>query len=342
MSFRVALAGALLAFLIVPQAAGAHLRSGTVAVDYRATVSDPSTSAYSTRIFQSDRALSITLRKGHTVVLVGYLGEPVFRLDGSGLWVNAASPTALVLRLVKSDQRAAGPGPRWHLEPRRNSVIWHDARTQGLPAGSRVGPWSVPLIVDGRRARLAGELQRFARPSLWPWLTALAALLVAAAVLLALRQRLIARRAATGLALAAGAAATVLIAAFALDAYASPGTWIECLDAIAFIGVGVWAALRGPQHLRTAGAAGTGVVALAVGVLEVPVFLHAIVLAVLPAGAVRALALVAIAAGVGAAAIGGVLFLEAAAVSPRDAAASAGFERPARSRTSLPPTHPRG
>ncbi len=64
-----------------PAAADAHLRSGTVAVDYQASVTSAPSDAYTAQIFASDRALSLRVRAGHTVVLLGYLGEPVFRLD---------------------------------------------------------------------------------------------------------------------------------------------------------------------------------------------------------------------------------------------------------------------
>jgi hypothetical protein len=61
----------VLASLAVPSSAGAHLRSGTVAVDYRASVVASSTPAYSVQIFQSESALGLTLKPGHVVVLVG-------------------------------------------------------------------------------------------------------------------------------------------------------------------------------------------------------------------------------------------------------------------------------
>ncbi len=155
-----------LAILASPAAASAHLRSGTVAVDYRASVSPADTSAYSAQIFQSDRALSITVKPGHAVVLVGYLGEPVFRLDTVGLWVNAASPTAIVLRLVGKSQRVLASTPRWRLARGRRSVVWPDARAQGLPPGVRQGGWRVPLIVDGHRARLTGSYSASPLPRL--------------------------------------------------------------------------------------------------------------------------------------------------------------------------------
>ena len=306
---RAVLAGVVvLAALAVPPSASAHLRSGTVAIDYRARVFDAGTSAYSAQIFQSDRALSLTLEPGHVVVLVGYLGEPVFRLDASGLRVNAASPTAVVAGLVKKSERVPAATPRWRLASGRRSVVWHDARVQRLPQGVRRGVWSVPLIVDGRRSHVRGELQRFPAPALWPWLGALAALLVAGAAPVLLHRRDLVRPAATGFAVMASAASVLMLFGFGLDAYASPGTWIEAADAGAFIGVGIWFLLCGPERWRVAGALGAGLVALAVGLLEAAVFLHPIVLAVLPAVAARLACVVAIGAGLDAAALGALLY----------------------------------
>ena len=119
---------------------------------------------------------------------------------------------------------------------------------------------------------------------------------------------------ADGFALVATAASVVLLMAFALDAYASPGTWIEGLDAIAFLGVGVWALLRGPLQWRDVGAIGLGLVGLAVALLEVPIFLHPIVLAILPATAVRVTAVLALGAGLDAVALGGLRYAEASPI----------------------------
>ena len=59
-----------------------------------------------------------------------------------------------------------------------------------------------------------------------------------------------------------------------------------------------------------AGAVGAGLVALAVGLLEGAVFLHPIVLAILPAVTVRVACLVAIGAGLDAAALGAFFYAE--------------------------------
>ena len=148
----------MLATLAAPSSAGAHLRSGTVAVDYRARVFDSQTAAYAAQIFQSDRALSLAIKPGHVVILVGYLGEPVFRLDAAGLWVNAASPTAVVLRLLKTSDRVVGAvGSMAACVSGGRSVVWQDARVQGLGQGVRRGAWRFPLIVDGRHRSFEGS-----------------------------------------------------------------------------------------------------------------------------------------------------------------------------------------
>src|SRR5947209_1492045 len=83
--------------LLLPPAATAHLRSGTLAVDYRARVTRPRVSpdaAFTVSIYTSDRALRLSARTGHTVTVLGYLGEPFIRLDDRGVAINDASPTA--------------------------------------------------------------------------------------------------------------------------------------------------------------------------------------------------------------------------------------------------------
>jgi hypothetical protein len=304
--------GVALVCLASAGTASAHLRSGTAAVDYRASIFRPAIAAYSAQIYQSDHGLTLTRKARHNVVMLGYLGEPVFRLDAAGLWVNAASPTAAALHLVPKAQTVDAAKPRWRLRRGRRSVVWHDSRVQGLPSGVDHGVWTVPLIVDGRRASLHGELRRFPAPPLWLWLAVLACWPAAASPLLLRRRRDLALRAATGFAWIAAIAATLIALAFALDPYASPGTWIEGLDAIAFLAVGVGVMLRGPQNLHLAAAIWVALVSLAVGLLEGAIFLHPIVLAILPGTIMRILVITAIGAALNAAALGSLLFTEIA------------------------------
>ena len=293
-----------LACTAAPAPATAHLRSGTVAVDYKASVLDPDTPAYTAQIFQSDRALSLKIKPGHTVEVLGYLGEPVFRLAPAGLWVNRASPTAVVFKLLAKSDRVLATAPRWRLEAGKKSVIWPDSRAQGLPPGVSVGIFRVPMLVDGRRTQLEGVLHHYPAPSLVPWVVALAALLVAGAGFVLVRGGKLVGRAAIGLGLAAALASLIIVVAFVLDAYASVGTWIEGFDLVAFLGVGLWVLLRGPGRWHMAAVIGLGLVSLGVGLIDGAVFFHPIVLAVLPATVVRVFVVLAIGAGSDAAALG--------------------------------------
>jgi hypothetical protein len=300
----LAFAAVALAYLATPVPAGAHLRSGTVAVDYQASVRHPDTPAYTAQIFQSDRALGITVKSGHTIVLLGYLGEPVFRLDDAGLWLNLSSPTAAADRLVPKTKPTTAPGPRWRLRRGRHSLVWQDARVQGLPTGLARGPWSVPLIVDGHRSRLEGQLHRFPAPLLWPWLALLGGILAAAALPMRTGRADRVRTEAIGLALLCALASTVLAVVFALDPYASPGTWIEGADGLVFIAVGVGVILRGPRHWHAGAAIGLGLLAVGTGLSKGAIFFHPIALAILPATLVRYAGITAIGAGGGATALG--------------------------------------
>lgn len=307
----LAFAVVALASLAAPVTAGAHLRSGTVAVDYQASVRHPDTPAYTAQIFQSDRALGITVKSGHTLVLLGYLGEPVFRLDDAGLWVNQASPTAAADHLAPKTKPTTAPGPRWRLRRGGHSLVWQDARVQGLPAGVARGPWSVPLIVDGHRFRLKGQLHRLPAPLLWPWLALLVGILVAAALPMRVARADRVRAEAIRLALLCALASTVVAVVFALDPYASPGTWIESADGIVFIAIGVGVILRGPRHWHPGAAIGLGLLGVGIGLSKGAVFFHPIALAILPATVVRYAGITALGAGAGAAALGCWLYARA-------------------------------
>jgi hypothetical protein len=301
-------AGVTVACLLGAAPASAHLRSGTVAVDYRASIASPATAAYVAQIYQSDQGLTLTVRPGHAVVMLGYLNEPVWRLNGAGLWVNAASPTALAMRLVSRGRGLDAATPRWRLRRGRHTVVWHDARVRALPAGVERGAWSLPLLIDGRTSAMHGELRRFPGPSPWIWLALFGAWLGVSALVLARGGGDRIRAGAMVLGGVAAVAAAITGVAFALDAYASPGTWIEGLDAMAFLAVGLAVMWRGPRSLHVAAAIWVGLVSMAVGLLDGAVFLHPIVLSVLPGAVARLLVVTALGAGLGAAVVGSTQF----------------------------------
>lgn len=121
-----------------------------------------------------------------------------------------------------------------------------------------MGERRIPLTVDGRPGRLTGELERFARRSLPLWLGLLLCISALAALIQLAHRRDLLPRLATGLAIAAAAASVVVELVLAFDAYASPGTWIEAVDSIVFLAVGLGVLFRGPESLRMGGAVGAG------------------------------------------------------------------------------------
>src|SRR5213593_3538684 len=71
---------AVVVALVGPAPAGAHVRTGRVAVDYRASffpLGPPLTGVIAVRIYESDLAVGLTVEKHHQVVVLGYVGEPL-------------------------------------------------------------------------------------------------------------------------------------------------------------------------------------------------------------------------------------------------------------------------
>jgi hypothetical protein len=195
---RAAVAAAVVAgSLAVPGTAAAHLRTSRVAVDYEATTAPlrpPLAGAVEARVYRADLALGVRALGAHRVVVLGYTGEPFLRVGPDGTYASRTSLTAAGLGLI-----ASRSGSGWKLVSRAPRLIWHDARVRSLPSGVDHGRWHVPVVVDGRRAELTGELTRVPRPSAWPWLALGAAFAASAGLLLALRRPSLLRPAATAL-----------------------------------------------------------------------------------------------------------------------------------------------
>ena len=282
-----------------------------MAVDYRAIVfplRGPVGAAVSVRVYQSDRALALTVRNGHRVVAFGYLGEPFLRVTGLGVEVNLASPTVAGAGLLKGLSRRAGAGPSWHLRSSGRTVVWHDARLRGLPHGVERGRWRIPLVVDGRRVVLAGELRRARAPSLWPWLVLCLPFVALTALVFFRRRTVLVRRASVGFGALAAVATIATAAGFALDTYASEGRWVEGGNELVFALVGLAVLVRGSDDARAVAGGALGLLGLAVGLGKLPVLLHGIVLSALPGALARLAVVLAIWAGAAATALGLAVF----------------------------------
>jgi hypothetical protein len=311
-----------LASIAAPAPADAHTRSGVVAVDYGASVFPPRpplTSAVTARVAQSDRALGLTVTGGHTVVVLGYLGEPVLRIGPSGVAVNGASPTAAGAGLVTTTPPGPGAAPRWQALSDRPSFAWHDARLRGLPTGVERSRWKLPVLFDGARAELGGEIWRVGRPVLWYWV--LLGIPVVAAVLLVFcfrRPRL--ESAAVTLGVVAAAGPIVTAVGFAAHGKAPEGRIVEGANEIFVALIGLAVLARGSRSARLGAAAGLGLLGVFVGLTKVSALLHGVVLAATPADATRAAVALALWAGLAAAVLGGALFF-AGVFDPRRAGA---------------------
>lgn len=236
------------------------------------------------------------------MVVLGYLGEPVLRIDGRGVTVNAASPTAAAAALLPKHDRHVG----WE---RRSgaTAVWRDPRLQQLPAGIEHARWAIPLVVDGRRTRIVGELQRVPRPTLWPWLLLVLALLAGGSLLALGRDTQRLRSGCVLLGGVATVAAIVTAAGFAFEAHAT-GSRVAAVYLLLFALAGAGAAIWGPREVRVAAAAWLGLVGLMAGLAYGQVFLHGVVLSVLPVTVSRAAAALAVGFGAAACLLGGLFY----------------------------------
>ena len=249
------------------------------------------------------RKLRLTVAPGRQAVVLGYVGEPFLRFDSHGVSANARSETAQGLRLVGT--RAPG-GVTWARIAAGRTFAWADTRVWA-PSSALHGrtniSWSVPVLVDGHRAAVLGELTREAKPPLWPWLLLGALPLAAAAVAVRRRRRLWAI--ACGLAALAGLGTIADLGGFATAGLpVSADRWL--LLAIEVMLTVLAIAFLTRPRARLVAVAAIAAFAVLQALSELAVFRHGVVVSALPASAVRAAAALALGAGLGAA---GLVFL---------------------------------
>jgi hypothetical protein len=286
--------GALVA-LVAPPAASAHVRTGVIAVDYGARV-ETSPPGVSARIYESDLAVRLSAGVAGSVTVLGYRGEPFIHIGRAGADVVKGSLTAA--------------GSRVSLQGR--SAVWHDARVRLLAPGGARRRWTIPLIVDGRPAGLEGEIWRVSAPPVWPWIALCVPFVLVTAFLLAVRPLRGVRVGAIAFGVAAAIGLVVTGAGFAFDSYASEGKWVEAANELVFVLVGVLVVMRGKPDTRAIAGGALGLLGLGVGLSKLPVFVHGIVLSVLPSTVARAAVALTIATGAAATCLGLVIFALAA------------------------------
>lgn len=292
-----------------PGLASAHVgKTLPVATNFTARVAGfvPAAPGLKAKVVDGDQTLWLRAPASSTVVVPGTLGEPLLRFDPRGVWLNLRSVTAQADRIDRFDLRpSANPRaqPLWHRLTAGHAYAWHEHRlhvleplARGRRTAGTVGPWSVPMVADGRALRLHGELMYRPPGPTWVWLglTVVAALASAAAGLR------------SGSALAGlGVAVTLLTWALRVgrELYGRPG-----VPAIGYAGIGLtcvvgvallYGLVNRSEGTRAFTAFLAGFGALYEGLTMFPLLTHAIALSVLPSMFARAAEILVLGAGSG-------------------------------------------
>ena len=286
---------AALAALASPAAAQAHSSSIVVAIDYRVHI-ERVAHGIEARVIDGDRKLRLQVDPRATVLVLGYAREPFLRFSPRGVEVNDVAPTAWSDRAARGSGPKFGAAPRWRLATRAHVFTWHEHRlAPPAPQGQTID-WTIPFVVDGRPAMVTGTARKVARPAVWPWLVIGAVFLAAGAVLL-LRQRPgAARVAALAFACLSGAAALAALVAVTLAGAVGHGEGIELGAAGALAAAALALLVLWPRG-RAVTVGGIATLALIEGLGLLGVFVHAVVIADLPATATRVAAALAICGG---------------------------------------------
>jgi hypothetical protein len=253
---RGRLTGALtpiVAALALPATAAAHGPVDPAASSYEARLSQVP-AGLTAKVIDGDQRLWLRVDPSRTVVVLDYQGAPYLRFSRRGVQVNKAS-AMFYLNQVPAQTPPLRTGPRvgaiWSLVSSGHAYGWHDGRlhalaTTVLPAGGGyLGPWQVPVRVDGASSAIAGGLDYAPSPSivwLWPILVALACVLAARR----LRRPELDERVARGLAATALAGFAVAVTGQQLHGRPSVsiGQAIVLAIALAFAAWGTWRLLR--------------------------------------------------------------------------------------------------
>jgi hypothetical protein len=302
---------AVLVALALPGRAAAHGTTPVSSLDYEARITSVSGAAVGvrTRVIDGDRQLELRVSGPHTVVVLGYGGEPFLRFSPNGVDVNDGAATAIANGLARRGAvpaLAPGATPAWRHLTGSSRFRWHDHRIGPLPGrhygAGDVARWSIPVVVDGVSGRIAGRLWHAHGPSPWPWVGAIAAVLALVAGVALRAGRGLVRGvilAGTGVSCAG---AVLLGVALSLGGQGASGWSSVGMTAfVAGTAAAVYvAARRSPYAVVAPGLAAlyTGFVGLG----NIGVLVHGYVVSALPASAVRAAAAATVCAGLGTAA----------------------------------------
>jgi len=181
----VALTGAL------PPAAAADGPTTPIATSYEARVTSLP-AGLRAKIVDGYLQLWLQVPPSETVVVLDTNHAPWVRFDRAGVSVNQNSIMYYLSQTPVAETPPPGlkrtTPPHWIPVSSGHSFMWRDGRlhafaTIAIPPGTRyVGPWNVPVLVDGRPGMISGALYHANAPPLvwfWPIVVVLACVLAA-------------------------------------------------------------------------------------------------------------------------------------------------------------------
>jgi hypothetical protein len=258
------------------------------------------------RVVDGDLRLWLQVPRSERVTVLDYQGAPYLRFTRDGVQTNENSPMFylnLVPPITPSIRLTAHLRPAWHQVSHGRVAEWHDGRLAALATdlqapGARVlGDWYVPLLINGRPARITGVLDHAPRPS-WGWMWPIAAALLMLPALLRLRDAGLERR--VGTVLVAVTLAGIVVASLGSGLHGRPGlSGFRLAIMFGELLIAGWCTVRLTR--RRSGPlvyAATASVALLRGVTGIAVLWRGYVLLAVPAAVGRGAIVVCLAGGV--------------------------------------------
>jgi hypothetical protein len=174
-----ALTLALAVAALVPQAALADGPLAPIAVNYRATITH-APRGVDAQVVDGYLTFWMRVAAGETVTVLDYRNVPWVRYDRSGVWINRNSEEYYLSQIPVPEtppSSLSGASPRhWVRITTGHTYEWRDGRLHAFaavaltPGASYVGPWNIPLLVDGRRTTIGGAVDHRGPPSVvWFW-----------------------------------------------------------------------------------------------------------------------------------------------------------------------------
>jgi hypothetical protein len=141
----------------------------------------PATPGLEVRFLPDKSALWVSNRTGVEVRVLGYQGEPWWRIGPDAVFENTVAPSRFADRPAEAAAHAdAKAEPQWHRVSAGSVARWQDHRSvwHGSPpeavtsdrgSDHRLRHWVVPVDVGGRPAQIVGTLDWVAPPRADVW-----------------------------------------------------------------------------------------------------------------------------------------------------------------------------